>query len=79
MNLFRAEETLYQWSQTDIAEGGGVMRIDQILALFGGQVFRRRLEPDYLSRVPEYRRELGSIMANVGLIGPAFMPPRDRS
>jgi hypothetical protein len=78
MNLFRAEETVYQWSQTNAGEGGGLMRVAQIEALFAGQVFRRRLEGDYLAHIKEYRAELGPIMANVGLTGAAFMPPRDK-
>ncbi|MFV0308009.1 MAG: hypothetical protein ACK5OX_09740 [Desertimonas sp.] len=76
MNLFRSEETVFQWSQTRPDEGGGLVSVEQIAALFAGPTFRRRLDPDYFARFAEYRGEMGAVMVEQGMTGPAFMPPR---
>ncbi|MFV0524601.1 MAG: hypothetical protein ACK5RL_08900 [Acidimicrobiales bacterium] len=76
MNLFRSEDTVYQWSQTNLDEGGGLLRPDQIDTLFASDTFRRRLDPAYFAHRREHARSMGAAMMAAGLTGPAFMRPR---
>ena len=76
MNLFRSEETVLAWSQTDPAEGGGTMTAQQAATMFSADMFRRRLDADYLEKLAGYRKEMAHTMVEAGLTGPAFMRPR---
>ncbi len=77
MNLFACEENVMRWSQTDPGSGDGVRPLEDWAAMFAIDLFRRRLEPDYLSRVDGYRREMGRTLAALGMTGPWFFRPRD--
>ena len=45
-------------------------------AMFSGDLFRRRLDPDYLSKVPEYLGAMMALMAELDMKGPYFFAPR---
>ena len=76
MNLFACEENVFKWSQTDPDSGDGIRPLADWAALFATDLFRRRLEPDYLSKMDDYRKQMGAVMRERGMTGPWFMPPR---
>jgi hypothetical protein len=57
MNLFRSEEHIRNWAQFEPATAGGILPLADLARLFSGSLFRRRLDPDYVSRCREYLGE----------------------
>lgn len=76
MNLFACEENVFQWSQTDPESADGIRPLEDWAALFSIDLFRRRLDPDYLAKADDHRVEMGSALAAQGMTGPWFFPPR---
>ncbi len=66
MNLFRSEEHVRNWSgyQADTEEG--ILQLSDLVMLFSVNMFKRRLDPDYISRIGEYRMELLDKLKNLG-------------
>ncbi len=56
MNLFACEENVFKWSQTDPNSTGGIRPLAEWAALFSGDLFRRRLDVDYLAKMADYRK-----------------------
>ncbi len=56
MNLFRSEEDVRNWSGFKPGTEEGIITLPVLAKLFSVEIFTRRLDPDYLSRLPEYRR-----------------------
>ena len=54
MNLFRSEEHVRNWTLYDPDSADGTMPLRDYAALFGGELFRERLAPDYLLRMPQW-------------------------
>jgi class 3 adenylate cyclase len=54
MNLFRSEEHLTRWLHHWHAAGDYVLPVGEWAKVFSAPTFRRRLDPDYLARAPEY-------------------------
>jgi hypothetical protein len=76
MNLFACEENVFQWSQTDPESAGGIRALDDWAAVFSIDLFRRRLDPDYLSKMPDYRAAMREVLEERGMTGPWFFRPR---
>jgi hypothetical protein len=57
MNLFRSEEHVRRWVLFDPVSGDGIRPIAEFAALFSLPMFRERLAPDYLQRLPALRQE----------------------
>ena len=77
MNLFRSEETVAGWSQTAPgSEKEGTLPVRTWAEMFAADLFRRRLDPDYLSKVPEYLGSMIALMEELGMKGPYFFSPR---
>ena len=76
MNLFRSEETVAGWSQTAPGSEEGILPVRTWAAMFSGDLFRRRLDPDYFSKVPEYLGAMMALMAELDMKGPYFFAPR---
>jgi hypothetical protein len=76
MNLFACEDNVFRWSQTDPESGGGIRPLEDWAAVFSIDLFRRRLDPDYLSKMAEYRADMGSALQERGMTGPWFFRPR---
>ena len=55
MNLFACEENVFKWSQTDPNSGDGIRPVEDWAAVFSIDLFRRRLDPDYLSKMRDWR------------------------
>lgn len=76
MNLFRSEETVAGWSQTTPGSEDGILPVRTWAEMFSADLFRRRLDPDYLSKVPEYLGAMMALMQELGMRGPYFFAPR---
>jgi len=77
MNLFRSEETVPGWSQTAPgSEKEGTLPVRTWADMFSADLFRRRLDPDYLSKVPEYLGSMIALMEELGMVGPFFFTQR---
>lgn len=77
MNLFACEDNVFKWSQTDPASADGVRPLADWATLFATDLFRRRLDADYLSKMADYRTDMRSVMVELGMTGPWFMRPRE--
>jgi hypothetical protein len=58
------------WSQYDSASEESIMPLADWMTLVKVPLFRSRMHPDYLSRVPEYRAEFVSTIHEMGKTGP---------
>ena len=76
MNLFRSEETVAGWSQTAPGSEEGIRPVRTWAGMFSADLFRRRLDPDYFSKVPEYLGAMMALMAELDMKGPYFFAPR---
>jgi hypothetical protein len=63
MLFFRSEEHLKNWEHYDPATEGGISQLNGLLRMFSGNVFKRRMDPDYFSNMKKYMKEL---IAEVG-------------
>ena len=72
MNLFRSEEHIRNWSGFKPGTEGGIVRLPDLVTLFSGPLFTRRLDADYASRTPEY---LGQLVSALKELGPFWQPP----
>jgi class 3 adenylate cyclase len=71
MNLFRSEEHLTRWLHHWHAAGDYVLSVDDWAKVFSAPTFRRRLDPDYLARAPEYLEEYRRALQAAGKSLPA--------
>ena len=71
MNLFRSEEHLTRWLHHWHAAGDYVLPVRDWATVFSAPTFRRRLEPDYLSRAAEYLDEYRRALRAAGKSLPA--------
>jgi hypothetical protein len=76
MNLFACEDNVFKWSQTDPNSGDGIRPVEDWAAVFSIDLFRRRLDPDYLSKMQNYRAEMRAVLEQRGMTGPWFFRPR---
>jgi hypothetical protein len=66
MNLFRSEEHIHNWSKYDLSAAEGILPLQDLVSVFSGSLFRKRLDPDYVSRSGEYVTELLSVLSDIG-------------
>ncbi len=59
MNLFRSEEHARNWSGFKQDTEEGIISLGDLVKLFSGNYFRRRLDADWVSCSREYAIELG--------------------
>jgi hypothetical protein len=74
MNLFRSEEHIRNWARFDPASAEGILPLEDMVKLFSGNMFRRRLDPDYVSRSREYAGEWLAALSEVGKKRPFWSP-----
>ena len=74
MNLFRSEEHVKGWSLYDSISAESIMPLSKWATVLSGPLFRKRLEPDYLSRLKEYASELFVSLKEMGKAGPFWTP-----
>ncbi|HET6488639.1 MAG TPA: hypothetical protein VFG28_02665 [Syntrophales bacterium] len=70
MNLFRSEEHIRNWSRFDPAAEQSIVPLANIVKLFSMDMFRKRLEPDYVARVGQYAKEFLGAVAELGKTRP---------
>jgi hypothetical protein len=76
MNLFRSEEHVRSWARFDPETEEGILPLQDLVKLFSGSYFRRRLDPDWVSHIREYGLELIDTLGRVGLSGPFWKRPK---
>ena len=69
MNLFRSEEHVRNWSLYDPESADGTMPLADYATLFSAGLFRERLQPDYLLRLPQFMPEWFVSLAKLGKTG----------
>jgi hypothetical protein len=74
MNLFRSEEHVKSWPLYDSVSAESIMPLSNWAKVFSGPLCRKRLDPDYLSRVHEYASELLSSLKELGKTGHFWIP-----
>jgi hypothetical protein len=65
MNLFRSEEHIRSWARFDPAAEQGIVPLANVVKLFSLNMFKKRLEADYVARVSEYASEFFSAIAEM--------------
>jgi len=66
MNLFRSEEHIRKWSGFKSGTEEGIVELSALVNVFSGNLFTRRLDPDYFSN---YQRYLGEFISAIGEMG----------
>jgi hypothetical protein len=72
MLFFRSEEHLKSWAQYDPATENGISQLEGLLSMFSGNLFKRRMDPDYFSSMGNYLGELVGGIGNIDGLG-AFL------
>jgi hypothetical protein len=70
MNLFRSEEHVRNWAPYDPASADGTMSLRDYATLFGVEMFRERMSPDYLTRLPQMLGGWLGTLQELGKTGP---------
>jgi len=73
MNLFRSEEHIRNWSGFKPGTEEGIVSLPDMVRLFSGNFFTKRLETDYVSHMQEYMMELFGTFQEMG----SFWQPPD--
>jgi hypothetical protein len=76
MNLFRSEEHVRNWAQFEPGTEEGLLPLDDLLKLFSGSYFRKRLEPNWVSHSQEYAIEMIATLKEIGRTGPFWSRPK---
>ena len=76
MNLFRSEEHIRNWAGFKTGTEEGIMPFGDLVKLFSGNYFRRRLDPDWVSRSREYAREMVATFNEIDKTGPFWQLSR---
>ncbi|MBK5267630.1 MAG: adenylate/guanylate cyclase domain-containing protein [Acidimicrobiia bacterium] len=71
MNLFRSEEHLKRWLHYFHAVGDYVLPVSDWAVVFSSSMFRRRLDPDYLSQASAYLEDYRQALRAKGKAMPA--------
>ena len=74
MNLFRSEEHIKNWTPYDPATEEGIVSLPDLLKLFSGNLFQRRLDSDYVSQCGKYMQEFLAELAELGKTRPFWQP-----
>ncbi len=69
MLFFRSEEHLKNWAQYDPAADGGISQLEGLLTMFSSNMFKRRLDTDYISKMRTYLGELIGEMGSNDKVG----------
>jgi hypothetical protein len=77
MNLFRSEEHVRNWSGFKANTDEGIVQLPEMVGLFSGNLFTRRLDPDYISRFKEYIGETLTVLTEIGKTRPFWSPPTE--
>ena len=70
MNLFRSEEHVRNWSGFVTGTEEGMLPLNDLVKLFSGNYFRRRLDGDWVSNSRQYAMEMIASFGEIGKTGP---------
>jgi hypothetical protein len=76
MNLFRSEEHVRSWDGFVPGTEEGIITLPDLVKMFSGNYFRRRLDPDWVSRSRQYGAEMVATMQEIGKTGPFWRPTK---
>jgi len=74
MNLFRSEEHVRNWSDFKPGTEEGIVELPTLVKVFSGNLFTRRLNPDYIANFPKYLGEFISAVGGIGKVRPFWSP-----
>lgn len=66
MNLFRSKEHVKRWGGFREGTEEGILELPELLGLFSGNLFKRRLDPDYVSNFKKYIGEFIAAASGTG-------------
>jgi hypothetical protein len=76
MNLFRSEEHIRHWDSFAEGSDEGITLLPDMIKLFSGPYFKRRMDQDYVSHMFEYAKEMVQVMKEIGKSGPFWKRPQ---
>jgi hypothetical protein len=76
MNFFRSEDHVRNWARFDPATAEGIIPLLDLVKLFSGPYFRRRMDLDWVSHRQEYARKMIATMIEIGKTGPFWKKPK---
>ncbi|MBW1869982.1 MAG: hypothetical protein JRI73_12035 [Deltaproteobacteria bacterium] len=76
MNLFRSEEHIRNWTGFVQGTEEGITSLNDLVKLFSGSYFKKRMGPDWVSRSREYGKEMVATFREVGKTGPFWQPKK---
>jgi hypothetical protein len=74
MNLFRSEDHVKNWRGFKSGTEGGIVNLAVLMKLFSVDTFTRRLDPDYVSRMKEYRAARSAAWGEIMKKNPFWLP-----
>jgi hypothetical protein len=75
MNLFRSEEHIRNWARYNPAADEGILPLENIVKVFSGDFFQKRLDSDYVSHFQQYFGETLSVISEIAKMRPFWTPP----
>jgi hypothetical protein len=75
MNLFRSEDHIRNWARYDPAAEQGILPLENIVKVFSGKIFQKRLDLNYVSHLQEYFHETLSVISEIAKTRPFWTPP----
>jgi hypothetical protein len=66
MNIFRSEEHIRNWSGFKAGTEEGIMQLSDMAKIFSLNLFTRRQDTDYVSRMQEYMNEFIGVVREAG-------------
>lgn len=72
MNLFRSEEHARNWSGYESASDAAILPVAKWAAIFSADLFRQRLDADYLSKIRGYMPNFAAKLQEYGGSGPVW-------
>ena len=69
MLFFRSEEHLENWTQYNPELKDGIISLQDLMTLFTGNFFQRRMDMDYVSNMKKYMFELAAVLPTLNNAG----------
>jgi len=76
MNLFRSEDHIHSWAQFKEGTEEGIIPLADLVKLLSVTYFRKRLDPDWVSRSREYLKEWVATLIEIGKTGQFWRRPK---
>lgn len=76
MNLFRSEEHMRNWAQFAAGTEEGIIPLNDLVNLFSGRYFTRRLDADWVTHSREYVMDMLASLKEIGKTGPFWQRPQ---